>query len=71
MAGNRTKFAQNLKAIREARGMTQETLAEKLDINVRYIQQLEGRLTPNVKLDTISNLARVLKVPAADFLKGI
>lgn len=71
MAGTRRKFAQNLKAIREAHGITQEVLAEKLDINVRYIQQLEGRHTPNVKLDTICNLARALKVPAAEFLKGI
>ncbi len=49
--------------------MSQEQLAERLDINVRYVQQLEGKHTPNVKLDTIAELARVLKVSPTDFLK--
>jgi len=51
-----------------AKGFTQEELAESLGINVRYIQQLEGRTTPNVKLDTLEALAKVLKVKPSDFL---
>jgi transcriptional regulator with XRE-family HTH domain len=69
MASIRKKFAQNLKKLRKAKHMSQEQLAERLDINVRYVQQLEGKHTPNVKLDTIAELARVLKVSPTDFLK--
>lgn len=66
----RKKFAQNLKAAREDRGLTQEELAEKLDISVRYVQQLEGKRTPNVKLDTIATLAKVLRIKPAQLLEG-
>ena len=64
----RKAFSKNFKKIRIAKGFTQEELAESLGINVRYIQQLEGRSTPNVKLDTLEALAKVLKVKPSDFL---
>lgn len=64
----RQRFAKNLKKVREDRKMTQEALAEKLKINVRYIQQLEGKNPPNVKLDTLAVLATALKVSPKDFL---
>jgi transcriptional regulator with XRE-family HTH domain len=69
MASIRKTFAQNLKAYRNARNLSQEQLAERLDINVRYVQQLEGKKTPNVKLDTIADLAKVLKVAPSDLIK--
>ena len=50
-----------------SKGLTQEELAEALGINPRYVQLLEGNKTPNVKLDTIEELARVLKSKPADF----
>lgn len=68
MSKIRQKFASNLKRIRKEKEVTQEELAEKLDINVRYIQQLEGKSAPNVKLDTIGGLATVLKVSPKEFL---
>ena len=64
----RKKFASNLKKIRENKGFTQEELAEKLDISVRYVQTLEGKKCPNVKLDTIAALAKVLGVKPSVFL---
>ncbi len=69
MPNIRKAFARNLQMSRQARNLTQEELAERLDISVRYIQQLEGKHTPNVKLDTIANLARVLKVAPSDLIK--
>ncbi len=69
MSAVRKQFARNLKRIRKRRGLSQEVLAERLDISVRYVQQLEGKNTPNVKLDTLANLAKVLKVSPGDFLR--
>jgi len=65
----RKTFARNLKKIRLENGQTQEGLAEKLGISVRYIQLLEGKNTPNVKLDTIETLAKALKILPTDLLK--
>lgn len=65
----RRVFAKNLKKIRLEKGLTQEELAEKLGISVRYIQLLEGKTTPNVKLDTVETLAKALKVHSTDLLK--
>ena len=58
----RQKFAKNLKFYREKAGMTQAQLAKKLGITPRYIQQLEGRNVPNVRLDTVEQIAKILKV---------
>lgn len=62
----RQKFAKNLKFLREKAGLTQVELADRLGISPRYVQQLEGRKVPNVRLDTIEHLASILKIkPAA------
>lgn len=56
--------------LRRRKGLTQEELAEKLGIDVRYIQQLEGKRCPNVKIDTIAILAKALGAKPADFLEN-
>lgn len=65
----REKFAKNLKVCREKAGLTQVQLAEELDINPRYVQQLEGKNVPNVRLNTIEQIAKVLGVKAFELLK--
>lgn len=70
LARIRSIFSKNLKRLRLKKGLTQEELAEKLDISVRYIQHLEGVNCPNVKLDTIAELAKVLSANPADFLEN-
>lgn len=64
----RRKLAKNLKKIRLDKNMTQENLAERLEITVRYVQRLEGKDTPNVGVDTIEKLAKALKVKAESLL---
>jgi transcriptional regulator with XRE-family HTH domain len=68
MSKIRKKFAQRLKATRLDKGLTQEGLAEILGISVRYIQLLESKSPPNVKLDTLEDLAKALKVKASDLI---
>ena len=63
-------FSRNLKRLRTRKGLTQEELAEKLDISVRYIQQLEGIRCPNVKIDTIAVLAKVVGAKPTDFFEA-
>jgi transcriptional regulator with XRE-family HTH domain len=48
---SKNEFGRNLNRLRSAAGLTQERLAEKADISVRYLQFLEaGRYEPTVKV---------------------
>ncbi len=60
------------KKIRELRtklGMTQERLAEITGIDYKYIQKIEGKNPPNLKVETIEKLAKGLKTTPAELLK--
>jgi transcriptional regulator with XRE-family HTH domain len=46
---SRNEFGKNVSRLRSDAGLTQEALAEKADISVRYLQFVEaGRYTPTV-----------------------
>ena len=70
MSAIRKRVSKNLRRIRRER-MTQEEFAEKLDVSVRYIQKVEGTNTPNMKLDTLEEFAKALKVDASEFFKKV
>jgi len=61
------RFCERLRAMREAEGLTQREMAQKLDISQPAYAAIEnGHHAPN--LNTLDNLARVFKVEPADFL---
>ena len=47
----------------------QEKLAEIIGIDYKYIQRIEGKTPPAVKIDTIKRLASALKVKPATLLE--
>ena len=51
------------------RKMSQETLSEELGITIRYVQRLESKNPPNVKIETFEKLAKVLKIKASYLIK--
>jgi transcriptional regulator with XRE-family HTH domain len=56
-----------LKALREARGLTQEELAKKAGISRGYLARLEtGRHDPH--LSRLRKLAKILKVKVGDLV---
>ncbi len=67
MTQARKIFSKNLKRLRKRKGLTQEDLAERLDISVRYVQQLEGSNCPNVKIDTVAAIAKTVSAKMSDF----
>lgn len=69
MSKIRLRFAKRLKQIRTNKGLTQEGLAEILGITVRYVQLLESKTPPNVKLDTLECIAQALKVKPKDLIE--
>lgn len=64
----RLKLGARIKALRVKRGYTQDKLSEEADIDYKYIQRIEGKNPPALKIDTIGKLAKALKVKPADLL---
>ncbi|WP_240540263.1 helix-turn-helix transcriptional regulator [Paracoccus sp. pheM1] len=61
-------FAHNLRAARQARGLSQEELAHRADIDRTYISSLERRVY-GASIDVVDRLASVLEMEASDLLK--
>jgi len=64
----RLRFAETIKKLRKSRGFTQERLAELTEIDYKYVQRLEGKNPPAVKIDTIQRIAKALKVDPSKLL---
>ena len=59
------------KRIRESReecGYTQDRLAEITGIDYKYIQKIEGKNPPAVRIDTIEKLAKAFKISCSKLL---
>lgn len=55
-----------LREVRLARGLTQEQLAEKLDVSLNFLNLIErGERAPSFV--TLERITRVLRTPAATF----
>jgi transcriptional regulator with XRE-family HTH domain len=65
----RTRFGKNVSKLRYGRGLSQEQLAEKVDVSVRYVQSIEaGEYWPS--LPTLSLLKKALKCSWDELLAG-
>lgn len=53
----RLKLAKRIKLLRMKKGLTQEKLADLVGIDYKYIQKIEGKNPPAVRIDTIEKLA--------------
>ena len=65
----RLQFGQRVRAAREARGLSQERLAELAGLHRTYVSSLE-RGERNVGLDNVYALARALDVPPSALFEG-
>jgi transcriptional regulator with XRE-family HTH domain len=63
------KLGRKIKELRKRRNITQEELAELVKTSYKYIQRIEGKTPPDVRLSTIEKLAKALKVKPAELLK--
>ncbi len=59
--------AKNVRAIRLKQGMSQQQLADKTGLTVRYISRLENT-APNVTLDVLERISKGLGCSAAELL---
>lgn len=61
------RVAKNVKAIRLGRGLSQQDLADKTGLTVRYISRLENT-APNLTLEVIEKLTKGLSCSANDLV---
>ena len=62
---NYIKLGLKISYYRKLRGLTQEQLAEKLNMNLAFIGQVEApNIARAISMDTLFNISRVLNVPA-------
>lgn len=64
----KVKVGQRIKELRQKRGLTQEQLAESTGIDYKYLQRIEGKTPPNLKVETIEKIAKSLKIPCSKLL---
>lgn len=63
------QLGKKIKEYRRKRGITQEQLAELIETSYKYVQRIEERNPPDVRLTTIVRLAKALKTTPSDLLK--
>ncbi|MEP9356763.1 helix-turn-helix transcriptional regulator [Xanthobacter sp. KR7-65] len=63
----REVFARNLRALRQAKGLSQEELAHRAGIDRTYISSLE-RCVYSASIDVVDQIARALGISAANLL---
>ena len=64
----RLKLAKRIKELRQKCGYTQDKLSEITEIDVKYIQRIEGKNPPNIRVETIERLAKALKTTPSKLL---
>lgn len=58
-----TIFSDNVKYYRKQSGLTQENLAEKADLSISYVKQIESNSEyKNISLTTILKISKALNV---------
>ena len=72
MSNDYTILVKNIKYFRLKSNMTQEQLAEKSDLSVSYIKQIEsGKEFKNTTFNTFSKIAKALNIDVKELFNEI
>lgn len=72
MSNDYTTLVKNIKYFRLKANMTQEQLAEKADLSVSYIKQIEaGKEFKNITFNTFSKIAKALNIDVKELFSEI
>jgi len=63
------KLGQKIKELRGKRQITQEQLAELTKTSYKYIQRIEGKTPPDLRLTTIEKIAKALKTSPSKLIE--
>jgi transcriptional regulator with XRE-family HTH domain len=62
------KLGKRIKELRSKKKITQEKLADSAAIDYKYLQTIEGKDPPNIKIETIERIAKALNVKVSALL---
>ncbi len=65
----RLKLGKKIKERRQELELTQEGFAETAGIDYKYLQRIEGKNPPNIRIETIEKLAKALKTIPSKLLE--
>ena len=72
MLNDYTTLVKNIKYFRKKAKLTQEQLAEKSDLSVSYIKQIEsGKEFKNITFNTFSKIAKALNIDVKELFNEI
>ena len=60
-------IGERIKRVRKGRGMTQDVMAEKLNVSIGYVSQVERGIT-KISLDLLGAISSVLDCDVASFI---
>ena len=63
------KLGRKIKELRREYGYTQEEFAQLTKIDYKYLQKIEGKNPPNIKIETIEKLANAFKINPSKLLE--
>jgi len=69
MKNIRIRLGENIKKLRHKQKYTQQKLSEHANIDYKYLQKIEGKTPPNLKVETISKIAKALNVSPQKLLE--
>jgi transcriptional regulator with XRE-family HTH domain len=64
----RVKLGKQIKKLRGRAKLTQEKLATAVGIDYKYLQKIEGKNPPAIRIDTIEKIAKALKTTPSKLL---
>ena len=67
---HRKLIGEAIRRYRKGAGFTQEALAETVDLNPKYIGEIE-RGEKIVSIEALMRIAKMVKVPVSEFFRGI
>lgn len=68
MGNIKLKMGKRLKELRKKQKITQEEFANRADIDYKYMQKIEGKNPPNIKVETLEKLAKAFNVSLSKLL---
>jgi XRE family transcriptional regulator, regulator of sulfur utilization len=70
MVPHRKKIGEAIRRYRKGAKLTQEALAEKVDLNPKYIGEIE-RGEKIISIEALMRIAKAVGTPVMDFFRGI
>ncbi len=64
-----SKIANNLKRIRQKRGISQDRLSKLADLSLNTVANVESGLNPNPTIETLLKIAKALDVGVDDLIE--